>query len=323
MIDGLYLPPKPAIIIPKPRELAGAPGIVAPLGIAALRAQRYGDLRLVLPAGMIINPYVFASDASLYGALQTAGLGSNLGFVLDAGKGASYTSGQSWLDLSGGGYDFFRGATSSSSSDDPTFNGVADALTSSEYFSFDGADFLKYDSANETFMEAAHKDNANFGLVVFIYATANPGTLGPIVGDYDNGGVINGFQWQINSSGKQRITVSNGSGNALDKTVDNAMALNAWHMLGLSINEATGAGGGFFYKDGAYDQVSAADTFNSTYSSPSSSAANGAMRIGADTGNNFFLPSGTRIAAIAMLTTAPSKAQMDSVWSSMRGRFGL
>jgi hypothetical protein len=47
------------------------------------------------------------------------GLVTNCKLVLDAGEASSYTSGQSWLDLSGNGYDFFLGSTSGAAANDP------------------------------------------------------------------------------------------------------------------------------------------------------------------------------------------------------------
>src|SRR5688572_16443964 len=46
---------------------------------------------------------------NLYQEIQGLGLTTGLQFSLDAGSADSYTSGQSWLDLSGNGQDFFRG----------------------------------------------------------------------------------------------------------------------------------------------------------------------------------------------------------------------
>jgi len=93
-------------------------------------------------------------------------LDTNLKLCLDAGEGDSYTSGQSWLDLAGSGYDFFLGQDGSSDSTDPTFNGVANTMTSSEYWSFDGGDYFTYDTTNETWMENLHKAGALLILVL-------------------------------------------------------------------------------------------------------------------------------------------------------------
>jgi hypothetical protein len=95
-------------------------------------------------------------------AVNTLGLTAGLKLCLDAGDINSYSSGQKWLDVSGNGYDFNRGASSSSQSSDPTFNGTPGNESSSEYWSLDGGDYFTYDSASETWMDALHQNNALF-----------------------------------------------------------------------------------------------------------------------------------------------------------------
>jgi len=103
------------------------------------------------------------TNVTLIDAITTAGLTSGLQLALDAGDTNSYSgSGQSWLDTSGNGYDFFRGITGGANSDDPTFNGTSGGISINEYWSFDGDDFFIYDSANETWMNNLHKNNAQW-----------------------------------------------------------------------------------------------------------------------------------------------------------------
>lgn len=84
-------------------------------------------------------------------------------FELQAQKAASYPgSGQSWSSLQqAGGYQFYRGATDSASTDDPTFNGTAD--TAAAYWSFDGGDRFKLAAgSNPAFFNKLHNNTASW-----------------------------------------------------------------------------------------------------------------------------------------------------------------
>lgn len=103
------------------------------------------------------------TNISLYDAINSSGLTSNLKLCLDAGDSASYDPAvqtAKWLDTSGNGFDFFRGSTNVTDAGDPTFNGSAGGLSSSEFWSTDGGDYFTYDAANETWMNNMHKTGA-------------------------------------------------------------------------------------------------------------------------------------------------------------------
>ena len=136
---------------------------------------------------------MFRPPLSFYDVINALGLTGGLKLVLDAGDVSSYSSGQSWLDLSGNGYDFYLGDTSSSESSDPTFNGTPGNLSTSEYFAFDGGDYFIYDSANETWMQNIHKDNAKFTICIwFKFGTQDHALIG-------DAGNSNGFIFEISS----------------------------------------------------------------------------------------------------------------------------
>lgn len=259
---------------------------------------------------------------TLQNVLSSLGLTTNLKLSLDAGDAASYTSGQKWLDRSGNGHDFFRGADVTETTDDPTFNGTVGSPGSSTYFSLDGGDFFRYDTTNEAWMENLHKDNAIFTIVCFYYQPGGGGEI-EILGTH--GGSAADIGIGLESQATVNLSIGDGSGAfALDVTGDTAVADDAWHMVGVSLNEATGAGGGFLYLDGAYNQVSASDTFNSAYATPSSSNADFTMELGTEGNGATPSSSGSRLACIAIWEgTALSKANMDAIWVAMRGRFGL
>ena len=98
--------------------------------------------------------------------IRRCGLTTGLKLCLDKGDANSYASGQSWLDVSGNGYDFFLGATGGAEASDPTSNGTAGGRSPEEYWSFDGVQFFRLASANPTWVNNFHKDNAKFTLAV-------------------------------------------------------------------------------------------------------------------------------------------------------------
>lgn len=89
-------------------------------------------------------------------------------FLLEASKSASYSgSGQTWSNLvptpadgsAQTDYDFYRGDTSSATTDDPTFNGTAGVAGA--YWSYDGGDFHRIITGTvPTFLKSAHKTSA-------------------------------------------------------------------------------------------------------------------------------------------------------------------
>lgn len=249
--------------------------------------------------------------------LTDASLTTNLKLCLDAGDSASYDPSvqtNKWLDRSGGGYDFFRGSGTGSDAADPTFTGIAGATGS--YWAFDGGDYFTYDTTNEAWMQTIHKDNAIFSIVAFYFPTVG------VNGLIGNSAAVTGFQF-INNSGIS-FQVDDAGGTTLSVSGDSSVSNNAYHMAGISLNEATGAGGGFLYLDGNYEQVSSSDTFNSTYSSPSISNASYTLQIAAN--GNAYIPvkASSRLAAVAVWQgTALTKANMDTIWAAMRGRFGI
>jgi hypothetical protein len=263
---------------------------------------------------------------SLHDAIVDASLTSGLLLCLDAATISSWPgSGQSWLDLSGNGRDFFRGADGSASTDDPTFNGSANGGSASEYWSTDAGDFFRYDAGVEAWQSALHQDNAAFTILATVYAPTGATTFrvcGTQANDVGNPGIA----YQIvDAIGAPRIQCLNGTGAAISVAGDTSITADDWNFIGISLNEATGAGGAFHYLNGAYNQVSAADTFTSTYTSPSAAAANFAMEIFAEGNATQKSSSGCRIAQLAIWSTALTKANLDSIFAdaAVSTRFGL
>lgn len=254
------------------------------------------------------------NTTTLYRAITDAGLTTNLQVCLDAADPASWPgSGTKWLDRSGNGYDFFLGTDGTTSA--PIF--VNDGTKS--YWSFDGSTFFRYDTTNETWMQNLHKNNAIFsGLAIWYNATNSTQTFFG-----DTGSVSAGTGVSILNNNQTLLVRSAGS--VVNTTQVAASAgNNSWHFSGISLTEATGSGGGFFYLDGGYNQVSGSDTWDSTYTSPSAGSASQTMEIAARGGGNTPASSGSKLSALAIWGgTAISKANMDTLYAAMRGRFGL
>lgn len=94
---------------------------------------------------------------NLFQTISRLGLTTSLNVCLDAGASES-TNGtsQTWTDLSGSGNNYFRGTTSGVDATDPTFNGTAGNLSSSEFFSNDGGDKFA-PTATQSFSDNWHK----------------------------------------------------------------------------------------------------------------------------------------------------------------------
>lgn len=277
-------------------------------------------------------PLSHASKSFLFGpslltVLTDLSLLTNLKVLLDVGDAASFTSGQSWLDRSGAGIDFFRGPDASPSSEDPGFVGIVGGLSESEFWSFNNIRFFRYDTTNETWMNNLHKNNAKFTLICMHWRPGGSNTQG-IAGTHDAIETDVGFGWDISgTSGFQRVTINKGeTGAALSQiTSVTSFTGNRWDMAALVIDEAAGAGGSFFYRNGDFDQVSGpSDTFDGTYTSPSDGSATHTMEIMA-MGNkkNIWKFPGRAAWFAAWEGVVLSKTNLDDIWTNVRGRFGI
>lgn len=256
-------------------------------------------------------------QTELIHTIRRCGLTSGLKLCLDAGDANSYSSGQSWFDTSGNGYDFFLGATSGSEASDPTFNGTAGRRSSGEYWSFDGGDYFTYDSANETWMQNLHKDNAVFTLLAFVQP-GGTGTQARILSD-SVATVSTGVEWLLTTANPPAIQlfVGNGASTVLS-TIGPTAASGSPHMVAVSLTEATGVDGGLWFVDGN------TSTFTSTYTSPSTGAAGNTMKLGARGDDALPLLNTSRVWAYAAWEgVALTQSQLNALYMGTRGRLGV
>ena len=246
----------------------------------------------------------------------SVGVTSNLELVLDVGDSTSYTGGQSWADLSGNGYNFYRGATSAAQASDPTFNGTAGNLSSSEYWSFDGGDYFTYDSANETWMNNLHKDNASFTILMTFYG-ASIGSTQILCGTNAGSGAEPGFIIYLESTSDVRFFCCNDSeivGVAASALVPNG---SAWNILSLTIDEGNSDGriflnGSTYSYDGSYH-----------FATPTTNNAFTTMQIAAGGLGGSPVYSGTRMGVFMAWSNALSSAQNANICDAIRGRYGI
>lgn len=249
--------------------------------------------------------------------VEALGLTSGLKLCLDAADAASYTSGQSWLDRSGNGHDFFLGIDGSTTTTDPTFNGSPGGLSANEYFSFDGGDQFRYDSANEAWMNNLHKDGALFTLAGYFkpVATDGRGLLGTNGANPNNTGIA----WIINpSSGNAQLTVGNGSGTFARSLLQNmGVTSGAWQFLAVSVDEPNNVG--FHFRNGV-----AATTAAASYTTPSTGDATYTMEISGCGNSTVRLPD-TSCAAVVLAWegVALSSGQLAALFNATRRRYGI
>lgn len=259
-------------------------------------------------------------DGTVLGAIRALTLGVNLKLCLDAGDDNSYPGGTLWRDVSGNGYDFFRGTTVGAEASDPTFTGTPGGKSSSEYFSLDGGDVFQYDSANETWMENLHKNNALFTLCTWVYMPSSAATRG-ILGTRGSLTGHTGLSMHFNINDSLTLSAANAGAAALNyqsAIPAPGFVEDAWNFLAVSVDEAAGASGGIaLFTDSS-------DTFDATYSSPASGSASYTMQIGSRGNADSPQVSGTRYAAVcAWEGRALTLAQLQALRDVTRRRFGV
>lgn len=257
----------------------------------------------------MMNPMLMKQGAgSLFAILQSLGLTGSLQTCLDAGELTSYDgTSQTWVDLTGNGYSFFRGTTSGSESSDPTFNGTAGNLSSNEYFSFDGGDWFTLNQTNPAWVNALHKDNAVFSSVAW---TNRSNLLG------DAGASGTGALIGVSGSDHPFLQVFNGASTVLNATSTLTVSTGVWQMSALSFNETSGAL--TFGVNGSFDAQT-----GKTYTSPSAGSAGSTLQIGSIGGGSSPAAAGRQIAMLAIWSTDLSQTQMTSIFNATRDRFGV
>ena len=247
---------------------------------------------------------------SLFGTVATTYLQTTVAstvFELDATRSDSTDgSSQTWSNRTAvpadsaaqTDYDFYRGANSTATTDDPTFNGSAGSAAA--YWSFDGGDFFSLKSgANTTFLNNLHKTTggADFWIAIACYVpnSGNGGfintrsTSDATIEGVDTGFLQTGVALNASADGRAINLRQRGDTAAVSQTLRSGFTGATPILTVLSHKHSTNET--FFYINGSKETY--AQTFNATTDS-----AGLAMRIGDNITAK--LSSGTRLYAIAM-----------------------
>jgi len=240
--------------------------------------------------------------------IDQEGIGGNLALCYDFAAEDTYPgSGQSIFDLTTGDIDSYLGATGSADGDEPTFNGSAGGLSSSECLSVDGGDFTRLISANPTAIENLHKNNADFTIMaIWYHKTVGANNVGIFGSDGGSAAKI-GIRWWFAGAEKPRFTVSASGSFAIDaEATGTALTNNAWHIMFLSYDEASSSG---------FQVVneSSVHTISAAYSTPSASAASHKAELFASGNAALKALTGTRMAGFALWTESLTDAECDSL----------
>lgn len=257
-------------------------------------------------------------SVSMINAISSLGLLSGLQLCLDAGDGSSYGgTGQTWMDRSGNSYNFYRGATSSPDSADPTFHGTSGNDSANEYWAVDGGDYFTLNQTNPAWVNNYHKNNAKFTVCGWAYLGSVSGGE-TFIGDHHD--TATGFNIYATATSLGLVVRNDSGSTVLNQTTfgSGVLPANQWFFWAVSINEATGADGLAFVINGS------AYTYTSTYTSPSTGSAPQTLIIAAAGGGTSPMPAGSRVASLSAwegvtLTTA----NLASIYAATRGTFGV
>jgi len=273
------------------------------------------------PAG-VIGSASPSADLSLIGIITDLGLTTNLKLCLDAGDANSYDPGvqtAKWLDTSGNGYDFYRGTSTGGDGAEPTFNGSAGGLSSSEYWSFDGGDYFTYDTTNEAWMQTLHKD----GAIVSCFAVVDPSAVNTQANRiFSTRGTLNGtgFIFSIRvPDGAVQINAFDGTTAQMTMGSTDLLSVGAWNAVSVSFDEAAATNNCL-----AKVNNGSVDSLSRTYVAPTASDTAGGAGIGSNGNGSLPILSGSRIACLAIWEgTALTSTNLTDLYDAIKGRFGL
>jgi hypothetical protein len=224
--------------------------------------------------------------------ITALGLSANLVCCLDAISLASYDgTSQTWVDVSGLGNSFFRGATSAVEASDPAFVGVAGGLNPNTYFQGDGGDYFTPVGV-PTFGANWHQAGAKFTvmMIVQIAAVAN----GTLLATYNSGGF--GVQISLNASLQPLFQALNAGTAMIAQANPQALSTTDLCYYAISLDEAAEVGA-----LASTTQVGIRQKrFEGAYSAHIANAASGAVKLWARPSSTQIMPAGVKMAALAV-----------------------
>lgn len=243
--------------------------------------------------------------------IQGAGASANLDFCLDAAAGASYDgTSQTWVDLTGNGNSFFRGATSGSEASDPTFSGTANKRSSAEKFTFDTGDFFR-ETAGHTFAESWHKEN---GVATILGVATRPSGGTNFIPFANSGGLSPGVVFQLSASGSNIALVLLVVGELIQTSVFGPGLFDAPVFFAVAWDAAVGTDGITFQINGTRQ------TGPSTYGAPiGTSNSSVPYQIGA--ADAITSANGSEAFCLAAWTRRLSNTELDAIYAKLKKRY--
>jgi hypothetical protein len=253
---------------------------------------------------------------SMIEAINSLGLQSGLELCLDAGAASSYDgSSQTWTDLSGNGYSFFRGTTSGSEGSDPTFNGVSGRQSSSEYFSYDGGDVFTISVSNPAWVNNLFKNNALGTVVLWSWFNTTADFQNMIGCQGTSGGF---WYFSANPTNTFGFLAGDDAANTeLSFTSTMTFTEDAWQFLGFAVDEAGNSHR--LHLNGTSEEKTG------TMPSPSVTNSNSPLKIGSGgtSSPTYPIESGGRVNCVAAWSRALTATELSDLFGVMRGKFGV
>lgn len=257
-------------------------------------------------------------------AVATAStLSPNRLWHLDAGSLQSYAGGQTWANLetapadgsAASAYNFNVGLLPTTEPVDPVFHGTPGGMSANEYWSFSSSAYsvMKVANGNTAVIDSFHKSGASFTLLYFISFGALSSYQQLAITFSGNRGV--GLQFCTNGSSLIMEIGQGANGPQRLVSPNEALTANKPLCVALSVKENGGNGGSRFYVNGTEFP------FNAAYASPSSAAASEPFRISRESADS--LSTGSKLWIAQGYNRALSKAELDEVFNTYRGRFGI
>lgn len=219
-------------------------------------------------------------------------------------------------------YNFYRGFTNSSEASDPTFNGVAGAKTSSEFFSFDGTnDIMTLAGANTTFIDSFHRDSAQFSILMWIRTpTSYGGSDHALLGTGEGGGLsVQGFDFGIRNAGNLGFR-QNVPGSITLRNTTATMTNATDYFVAITEDETNGTNGMSLYINSAVEHMSG------VWSTPSTNSASSVATIGAwgqTAASTIVVGAGFRLYQMYLFNRKLPDGQVQGYYQRYRSRYGL
>lgn len=239
--------------------------------------------------------------------VTSLGLSSNFVLCLDAGDISSYSgSGQTWSDVSGNSNSFFLGASSTVTTDDPTFTGTAGQALDTTYWSFDGGDCFS-DNGTLSFADNWHNASANWTFLFGFFPVANANYYAVFTNDTYNA-ALDRMAIYVNNGNTQKLAMwTNTHGEVI---TSNSYVNGSWNILSCSYqasaNTMTFVTNGTAQTIGVAANAAGADLSNQPY-----------FLMASNSGLNT-APNGTRLAFVLAWNTALSTANQQLLRTQLK-----